>query len=104
TDGYLALRNRLASRENPPDPAKVSERIFRLAEARKMPLRTVIGRDAGQLTWIRRLLPESLYLPLMRALFRKRFKDSRDVPPEELAHEPAPDTRSAQPPRTARAK
>ena len=94
TDGYLSLRNRLASRENPPDPAKVSERIFRLAEARKMPLRTVIGKDAGQLTWIRRLLPECFYLPLMRALFGKRFKDSRVVRPKELAHEPSPYTLS----------
>ena len=59
-----------------------------------MPLRTVIGKDAGQLTWIRRLLPECFYLPLMRALFGKRFKDSRDVRPKELAHEPSPYTLS----------
>jgi NAD(P)-dependent dehydrogenase (short-subunit alcohol dehydrogenase family) len=94
TDGFLSLRNRLASRVNPPDPATVSERIFRLAEARQMPLRTVIGTDAGQLSWVRRLLPESLYLPLMRALFRKSFKGSRDIPRRELAHEPTPYTLS----------
>jgi NAD(P)-dependent dehydrogenase (short-subunit alcohol dehydrogenase family) len=94
TDGYLSLRNRLSARENPPDPARVSERIFRLAEARKMPLRTVIGRDAGGLSWLRRLLPESLYLHLIRVLFRKSFKASRNVPRKELAHEPSPYTLS----------
>lgn len=79
SDGYRSRRDKMASRKRAPDPSVVSERVFRLAESPKMPLRLVVGRDAKLLAWMRRLLPERTFLFLMTIIYRKVF-----APPDPL--------------------
>ena len=44
---------------------RAARRLLRLAEARRMPARLRLGRDATALFWARRLLPEGLFDRLM---------------------------------------
>ena len=46
---------------------RAARRLLRLAEARRMPARLRLGRDATTLFWARRLLPEGLFDRLMIA-------------------------------------
>lgn len=68
--GYRAMRARLLARPGR-DAAQVVAAIVRLAEMRKMPLRTRIGGDAWLMRGIKRLLPEGAAVALIGAAFRR---------------------------------
>ncbi|MDX6770892.1 MAG: SDR family oxidoreductase [Elusimicrobiota bacterium] len=57
TDGYARLRERLTGGSAPPQAAVV-EALARLAEARRIPRRLRLGRDAAALGLVEALLPD----------------------------------------------
>jgi NAD(P)-dependent dehydrogenase (short-subunit alcohol dehydrogenase family) len=53
------------------DPARVARKLVSLAEARRVPIRTLIGTDAWLVTILNRILPDSWRVALQELAFRK---------------------------------
>jgi NAD(P)-dependent dehydrogenase (short-subunit alcohol dehydrogenase family) len=68
TAGYHRLRERITSRPNATGPEGVVATLVRLAEARSVPLRTVVGKDALFTAALQALVPERLRAPAMSAM------------------------------------
>lgn len=60
------------------DPATVVNAVLRLTEVTRMPLRTRVGGDAKSARWLQRWLPESAFIALIGALFRRRLAARRN--------------------------
>jgi NAD(P)-dependent dehydrogenase (short-subunit alcohol dehydrogenase family) len=63
TDGYRRLRDRIMERPGATPPDGVVKALVRLAEARHVPLRTVVGKDAHATALLQLLVPERLRVP-----------------------------------------
>jgi NAD(P)-dependent dehydrogenase (short-subunit alcohol dehydrogenase family) len=68
TRGYQRLHERLSTRPEGTPPDAVIATLVRLAEAKKVPLRTVVGRDARAAALLRRLVPERWRAPAQSAM------------------------------------
>jgi NAD(P)-dependent dehydrogenase (short-subunit alcohol dehydrogenase family) len=68
TAGYQRLRVRIMERPNAAGPEGVVAALVRLAEARHVPLRTVVGKDARFTAVLQRLVPERLRAPATSAM------------------------------------
>lgn len=73
---FRALRARTGSRPGN-DPRRVVDAVLRLIEMQRMPLRVRVGSEARALPWLRRALPESVLLGLVRAAFRYRMRGGK---------------------------
>lgn len=69
---YRAMQAHMLESEGR-DPAQVVDVIIRLAEMTRMPLRTRVGGDARALRFLQRCLPESLFLKIIGAIFRRKM-------------------------------
>jgi len=69
---YRAMLTRLLARPGK-DPAAVVSAVLRLAEAKHLPLRSRIGRDALALHWLKAVLPEFWVQRLLAVAFRRQL-------------------------------
>jgi NAD(P)-dependent dehydrogenase (short-subunit alcohol dehydrogenase family) len=74
TAGYRALQGKLSTRPNGTPPDGVVRALVRLAEAKHVPLRTVVGRDARATAMLQRVVPERLRAPATGALLSRMFR------------------------------
>ncbi|MDB4968634.1 MAG: SDR-family protein [Myxococcales bacterium] len=74
TRGYRKLHAKIGARPNGTPPDAVIATLVRLAEARRVPLRTVVGRDALATALLQRLVPEWLRAPATGALLGRLFQ------------------------------
>jgi len=74
TAGYRRLHGKISSRPDGTPPDAVVGALVRLAEARRVPLRTVVGRDARATAALRRIVPERLRAPATGALLARLFR------------------------------
>lgn len=65
------LARRLARPGNP--ATAVADAVLRLAEAKRMPLRTRVGGDVRALHWMKSLLPERIAQRLLTSAFRREL-------------------------------
>jgi NAD(P)-dependent dehydrogenase (short-subunit alcohol dehydrogenase family) len=73
TAGYRRLHARIAGRPRGTPPDGVVRALVRLAEARHVPLRTVVGTDARATAVVRSLVPERLRAPAQSAMLSRLF-------------------------------
>ena len=69
TQNYKDFKDGLSIRK-PKDPKKVAQIILNLAERRKISLRYRIGSDSQISYFLKRLLPEDVYEPLLSTIYK----------------------------------
>ncbi len=75
TENYHKLVQRLAARPNPSDPRRVAREVVRLVNLQKMPRRIRMGNDSRMTGFMRKALPESVFLKVMGSVFNKTFDE-----------------------------
>ena len=74
TDGYRRLHQHLTTRPEGTPPDAVVRTLVRLAQAERVPLRTVVGRDASLTAALQRLLPERVLAPITSAFTARMLR------------------------------
>jgi NAD(P)-dependent dehydrogenase (short-subunit alcohol dehydrogenase family) len=74
TRGYRKIHGKISARPNGTPPDAVIAALVKLAEAKRVPLRTVVGRDAKATAVLQRLVPEWLRAPATSALLARFFQ------------------------------
>jgi NAD(P)-dependent dehydrogenase (short-subunit alcohol dehydrogenase family) len=75
TEGYVRMRERLIQRRTAP-PERVVEAMLKLAEARRIPRRLLVGRDARSLSLLHALLPDAWVHRLLARVYGRAMGPS----------------------------
>jgi NAD(P)-dependent dehydrogenase (short-subunit alcohol dehydrogenase family) len=73
TNGYQRLRARIMNKPDGTPPDGVVRALVRLAEAKHVPLRTVVGTDARATSIVQALVPARLRTPATSAMLTRLF-------------------------------
>jgi NAD(P)-dependent dehydrogenase (short-subunit alcohol dehydrogenase family) len=74
---YQRFRQRLRARPAAASPEPVVRALVRLAQARRVPLRTRVGRDVRSVALLRALLPEDVFVSLYGTMTQRMMRGSR---------------------------
>jgi NAD(P)-dependent dehydrogenase (short-subunit alcohol dehydrogenase family) len=75
TQGFKKVFDKTSGRLD--DPMKVARLISRLCDARRIPFRNRIGRDAFSLQLLEWIVPERMRLPLVHFIFNSMLKNTQ---------------------------
>jgi NAD(P)-dependent dehydrogenase (short-subunit alcohol dehydrogenase family) len=74
---YQRLRAKTLAREGK-DPDAVVRAVVRLTEIERVPFRTRVGVDARSARWLKRLLPERVFMSMLGSSIARRLEAERD--------------------------
>jgi NAD(P)-dependent dehydrogenase (short-subunit alcohol dehydrogenase family) len=69
--GYRSFREKSSARLVLASSDSVAQTLVRLSEKTTMPLRVRCGKDANLVFWLKRIIPERLFLTLLSTVFNK---------------------------------
>ena len=79
TQNYQRLHLKLSTRQNPPNPQDVADKIFQLSQAKNLPMRVRCGKDANTTHWFKRLVPSGVFHGISRRFYNKIFLKDADL-------------------------
>jgi NAD(P)-dependent dehydrogenase (short-subunit alcohol dehydrogenase family) len=73
TSNYQRLQDQLKTRENPPNPQDVADKIFHLANGKSLPMRVRCGKDAQATHFMKLFTPAQTFHQMSGRLYKKMF-------------------------------